>query len=258
MTTTLVDRDLEAVAGVLDDAGQDDPGELVPWAMLDGIDRLIGADNVQLTDIDLIHRCLVHQQFVEGRDRGVRFGPAGDDDQAYWRVAPNFLPCSYPIDTGDLRGVPRWSDFYSDRQLVEHRAYREYFRPIRHGVAVCLPTAPGRIQRVVLFRTGGADFSDRDVTILRLLRPHLHEIFVDAERRRRGIPKLTEREWEVLGLAGSGLSNLEIAVRLVISPGTVRKHMEHIFDQLGVRSRAAAAALALPHRPLLTGPGPAR
>jgi DNA-binding CsgD family transcriptional regulator len=34
---------------------------------------------------------------------------------------------------------------------------------------------------------------------------------------------------------------------LFISVGTVRKHMEHIFDRTGVRSRALAAALVMPH-----------
>lgn len=249
-TTTLADRDLEAVLGFLDDAYQDDPGEVVPWALLDGLNRLIGADSVQLTELDLVHRCQVSQQYIEGDERGTLVGSGWGDD-AYFRYVRDFLPCTYPVLTGDLRGVPRWSDFYSDRQLREHEAYREFFAPVRHGVAVCLPTARGRIRRAVLFREEATDFTDRDVMILRLLRPHLYEIFLDAERRRSGVPKLTAREWEVLDLAGAGLSNAEIAERLVISAGTVRKHMEHIFDQLGVHNRSAAAAIALPHRPAI-------
>jgi len=93
-------------------------------------------------------------------------------------------------------------------------------------------------------------FTDRDVMLLSLLRPHLHEIYLDAERRRNGVPKLTAREWEILQLAGEGLPNAAIGQRLFICPGTVRQHMEHIFDTLGVHHRAEAAAVALPHRPL--------
>ena len=37
-----------------------------------------------------------------------------------------------------------------------------------------------------------------------------------------------------------GLSNNEIARRLRIQPPTVRKHLEHVFDKLGVQSRTAA------------------
>ena len=88
-----------------------------------------------------------------------------------------------------------------------------------------------------------------DVMLLSVLRPHLHEIFLDAERRRSGVPRLTAREWEILSLAGEGLRNTAIAQRLFISPATVSKHLEHIFDHIGVRSRSQAAAIALPHHP---------
>ena len=50
---------------------------------------------------------------------------------------------------------------------------------------------------------------------------------------------LTERQWEIAGLlAGSGLSYKEIAARMQISEGTVRKHVEHIYRSAGVHSRA--------------------
>ena len=88
--------------------------------------------------------------------------------------------------------------------------------------------------------------------LLTLLRPHLHEIYLDAERRRNGTPKLTAREWEILQLAGEGLTNAAIGTQLFISPATVRKHMEHIFETLGVHTRTEAAAIALPHRPTVT------
>jgi len=78
------------------------------------------------------------------------------------------------------------------------------------------------------------------------MRPHLHEVFLDAERRRHGIPQLSRREQEVLQLASQDYSNADIARKLFISVATVRKHMEHIFDRTGVRTRNAAAALALP------------
>ena len=87
-----------------------------------------------------------------------------------------------------------------------------------------------------------------------LLRPHLHEVYLDAERRRRGIPHLSRREREVLQLAAQGHSNADIARILFISVSTVRKHMEHIFDRTGVRTRSAAATLALPRASRFTGP----
>ncbi|MBO0882816.1 MAG: response regulator transcription factor, partial [Mycobacterium sp.] len=149
----------------------------------------------------------------------------------------------------------RWSDFYTDLELVNSEAWAEYyqFEPVRTCLAVRLPCPPGHARRVVFMRSTTTDFTDRDVMLLSLLRPHLHEIYLDAERRRNGVPQLTAREWEILQLAGEGLPNAAIGQRLFISPATVRKHMEHIFDTLGVRSRAEAAAIALPHRPVRPG-----
>jgi NarL family two-component system response regulator LiaR len=56
---------------------------------------------------------------------------------------------------------------------------------------------------------------------------------------------LTDRELEVLRLMAEGLSNQEIAERLVISLGTVKFHVGNIFNKLGVNSRVAAVTLAL-------------
>jgi DNA-binding CsgD family transcriptional regulator len=56
---------------------------------------------------------------------------------------------------------------------------------------------------------------------------------------------LTQREVEVLRLIAAGLSNQEIADRLVISERTVNSHLVHIFNKLGVNSRAAATAFAI-------------
>jgi DNA-binding CsgD family transcriptional regulator len=147
----------------------------------------------------------------------------------------------------EFRAV-RWSDFYTDLELRNTRAYCEYFAPVLRCVAVRLPSVPGHARRVLFMRESGSDFTDRDVMMLSLLRPHLHEIFLDAQRRRSGVPRLTDREWEILQLAGEGLPNRAIGERLFISPATVRKHMENIFERLGVRTRSEAAAMALPHR----------
>jgi DNA-binding CsgD family transcriptional regulator len=48
---------------------------------------------------------------------------------------------------------------------------------------------------------------------------------------------LTRREREIAALVAAGLSNREVAERLVISKRTVDAHMEHIFGKLGVSSR---------------------
>jgi predicted ATPase/DNA-binding CsgD family transcriptional regulator len=61
-------------------------------------------------------------------------------------------------------------------------------------------------------------------------------------RRGEGAP-LTRREQEVAALVAEGLTNKEIAERLVISPRTAEGHVEHIMSKLGFNSRAQIAAL---------------
>ena len=57
-------------------------------------------------------------------------------------------------------------------------------------------------------------------------------------------PELTDREREVLDLVARGLTNTEIASRLVLSPKTVRNHVSNVFTKLQVATRAEAVAQA--------------
>jgi DNA-binding NarL/FixJ family response regulator len=67
-----------------------------------------------------------------------------------------------------------------------------------------------------------------------------------ARRRREdgGLDALTAREREVLTLIGRGRNNDEIAAELVLSAGTVKTHVNHIFSKLDLRNRAAAVIVA--------------
>jgi HD-GYP domain-containing protein (c-di-GMP phosphodiesterase class II) len=68
-----------------------------------------------------------------------------------------------------------------------------------------------------------------------------------VSRRREGPAGLTRREVEVLQLLARGLSNREIADRLVIAPRTVASHAEHIYAKIGAPTRAAAGLFAMQH-----------
>jgi DNA-binding NarL/FixJ family response regulator len=84
--------------------------------------------------------------------------------------------------------------------------------------------------------------------VLTLLRPHLHQAYLDAERCRHPVPRLTPRQTELLRLLAAGHTNAQIARRLGISEGTVRSHLENIYDKLHVSSRTAAVTRAFPDR----------
>lgn len=56
---------------------------------------------------------------------------------------------------------------------------------------------------------------------------------------------LTVREREIVRQVAFGLHNAEVATRLAISAGTVRKHLEHVFRKLGVRRRDELSGYAL-------------
>jgi DNA-binding CsgD family transcriptional regulator len=73
---------------------------------------------------------------------------------------------------------------------------------------------------------------------------------IEAVKRAGAEPqvRLSTRENEVLGLIARGLSNQLIADELVISVRTVERHINHIYEKIGVHSKAQATAFALRHR----------
>jgi DNA-binding CsgD family transcriptional regulator len=189
--------------------------------------------------------------------------PSGDagngfegQDEVYWENHPNCQHCSYTARTGDQRSITMTSDFYSARQWHSTGMYTDFYQlmGLDDSLMVCLPSAlpatagPGRYVRLTLIRGPGPGFSERDRAVLTLLGPHLDQAYLDVQRRRHPVPRLTPRQTGLLHLVAAGHTNTQIAHRLGISEGTVRTHLENIYERLGVSSRAAAVTRALTDR----------
>lgn len=64
----------------------------------------------------------------------------------------------------------------------------------------------------------------------------------------KSVAGLTAREREVLDLLSQGMSNKQIAEQLVLSPFTVSRHVQSIYNKLGISSRSAATRLAIEYQ----------
>jgi DNA-binding CsgD family transcriptional regulator len=248
------DRDLRALAAIVSQDRSDLPdGEGLPPSLLDDLMGQVRCDSLSLDSWDSGRQTVWFSQEIPSGN--ARIGFEGQDE-VYWENHWDCQHCSYTARTGDQRSVIKNSDFYSARQFHSTGMYTDFYRRIgmEHDLMVCLPSAlpptagPGRYVRLSLGRGPGPDFSERDRAVLTLLGPHLDRAYLDAERRRHPVPRLTSRQRDLLRLLAAGHTNSQIARRLGISEGTVRTHLENIYERLNVSSRTAAVSRAFPDR----------
>ena len=235
-------RDAAALLQIVHDGALDTGNDPLPRSMLLGLARLIPSDAcVGYQEADIANGFRVVELLEV-----IGTPPSRAAEEAFQTLGwQNPMHCRLHAEEQD---VLRLSDFLTrrDRRMLEYDEL--VWRPhgIDDGLRLWLPSPPGRARSVYLERSG-QNYTDRERMIFGLMRPHLARMRVNAESRRRrtnGIRHLTPREAEIVDWVARGKTNAEIASALFISPQTVRKHLENIFQKLAVRSRTAAAAYA--------------
>lgn len=125
---------------------------------------------------------------------------------------------------------------------------RHVLDSLRAGaVGYCLKTIrPLQLSLAIQAVATGAGWLDPNVAgkVLPLLTKGLH-VPRSFSPNPTAVSSLTEREYQVLTLMAEGLSNVEIAAELFVSPQTVKTHVRHVFEKMVAKDRTDAVVKAL-------------
>jgi DNA-binding CsgD family transcriptional regulator len=172
---------------------------------------------------------------------------------------------SHPLvryHSGNPRGVTaRISDLMPAPSFRESGLFNDNYRKIGIDHAVAVPLLVDRNLLVsFVLNHSRSDFSERERAFLDLVREPLSALYRNLVARGRGLGALatlpvTAREREVLSWLAAGKTDREIGEILGMRTRTVQKHLQHIYEKLGVETRTAAVMRAM-QRTDGTGTGP--
>jgi DNA-binding CsgD family transcriptional regulator len=241
--TVLSESDVKSALDFVYDAASVTGPDPFPAELLERLGRLLDADAlVGYHDVIVGSPCRALESVEIPADATPR------DVQEAGKHFKHQDPLRHGVGTREARPL-KCSDFLTRRERRKLDFYWYVWKPlgIDDSIKVWLPAPSGRA-RLIFIERSRRDFTERDRLFLAFLRPSLIRVQAAAYARRRGTSMLTSREWEILGLIAEGKTSREIASILVVSPHTVRKHVEHVLEKLDVSTRSAAVVRAFSAR----------
>jgi DNA-binding CsgD family transcriptional regulator len=235
--SALTSRDLHAALGALHAIGEEASANFAHRGV-GALSRLIGSDLTTLSvcDLDSNHRSVV--------------------SDAPGAISPRHLQVfdrhfdAHPLVRAHGRkpgvGTRRISDLVPADVFQETPVYNDYYRAIGIHHAMAMPIyVDQRLLVSFVFNRSGSGFGDRELELAEALRPHLANLYrLGGNIPRMPVASLTVRERQVLEWVAAGKTNRDIAAILGAKPRTIEKHLERIYQKLGVETRTAAAARA--------------
>lgn len=254
----------------------------LPGIVLTGMRRLIQYDSASVQDdrggVRKIPWLYADQRWETtasaSRSLGVRMMTHWDPEftgmrDAFFAASAEKHPhTDYYRRTGD-GSAHRLSDLVPMRALQHTTFFNEISRKNRlRWQLTAYMSLPNEGTLMVAACRRGVDFSNRDRSLLDLLRPHLQTAWHRALREQNRITQtsprfaansaedprsrlalrglgMTARETDVLAWVAEGKTNGEIATILGLTPGTVKFYVERILAKLGCETRTAAARVAM-------------
>lgn len=244
----LTDDDVRRLLAALDRTHATGSADVFYGGVLEGLRELIPCDDITFQLMDVGQQRLWLQYVNDG---GVHaedtVGIVDELTAMFWQEFWQDDGCAGGQATGDFTTVLRLSDRWTERAYADTPLGAAFAAEgIRHYVQVPMAPLNGLDRRLLLFRSEGPDFSERELMMLRLVRPHVAELHRRRQRELEGVPDLTPRQWEILRHVATGASNAQVARMLGVAEATVRKHVENVFLRLHVLSRTEAVARVRP------------
>ena len=248
--TGLGTADLEAVLSFLEEAQTVEGPVPFTRRILDRLKNVVGCTYATYSESDLAARTVLRYVTCSAESDRTADSPASE-----WWNGPRTVQLDRYKSADGGRFIVL-ADAFSRRQRTSAKFngnFREY------GVAdeLQLDLDPTRRWFAAINLCDEHDFGSREKRMAELLRPHFAGLYRSAMLRRQlqtrtatfdrdAVSQLTPREREVMACVARGLSNTQIATTLVVELSTVRKHLEHVYEKLGARSRTAALAQLRP------------